>query len=60
MNEYICGDCSILGNKNNEALWKYKALLNIQRIYYCNLQNVLKARSYRNFILSRIPIPNYY
>lgn len=60
MNEYICGDCPILGNKEKDALWKYYNLLNIQKIYYCKLRHVLMARSYRNLILSRIPKPKYY
>ena len=60
MNEYKCGDCPILGNKIHDALWKYKNLLNIQRIYYCKLKHVLIARSYRNLILSRISKPTYY
>ena len=60
MNYNNHGNCSILGNNNNNALWKYKNLLNLQRIYYCNLSNVLKARSYRNLLLSRHPMPSYY
>ena len=60
IDQYKCGGCPILGNKHADALWKYKNLLNIKKIYYCNLQNVLKSRSYRNFILSRIPMPSYY
>ena len=35
-------------------LSNYNCLLNNNIIYYCNLQNVLKARSYRNYLLSHI------
>ena len=53
-------ECCILGSPKNDSLWYYKSLLNVYKIYYCNKQTVLKARSYRNLILSRIKKPTYY
>ena len=52
--------CSIFGNSKYDPLWHYKSLLNVNKVYYCDLQNLVKARSYRNLILSRLPAPNYY
>ena len=56
----IGNSCCILGSKKNIPLWYYKSLLNYNKIYYCNLQNVLHARSYRNFKLSQIKKSKYY
>ena len=52
--------CCILGSKNIIPLWYYNSLLNYNKIYYCNLQNVLHARSYRNFKLSQQIKKKYY
>ena len=60
MNGYKWIDYPIIGNKENDALWRYKNLLNLQRIYYSRLKHVLTSRSYRNLMLSRIPKPTYY
>jgi len=60
MNRYKWNDYPIIGNKENDALWRYKNLLDLQRIYYSRSKHVLISRSYRNLILSRIPKPTYY
>jgi hypothetical protein len=51
---------NIIGNKSADALWRYKSLLNLHKIYYSSSQHVTRARAYRNLLLRQIKIPNYY